>query len=347
MKVIPIKHVQEELSAYKIIESKVIDHSEVVVNFFDYCNMSCSFCTQDHNDKQGTSREEILSKTEIILDYIEQNTKTKVFFLHLMGGELFQDDLIENNILDHFSEFIEIIDSKKKPDIEIHYNFITNLVFSKTNEVLDFIKKHNLEIAISYDPTGRFNKEQFKKFKENIEIFKPYIKLFSCVMTIKSIEKVMKGDVYFDYLYNLFDCHWDHLLVADENIAVMLPTEQQLVDFYIHLVNDYPKVINVRQFLEKNKTQKMSCTRGNSLTIFSDNSIPTGCSGSVVLKDAKTLANHTSQIVHNFLNENMCLTCEYFSRCNFTCFVHNDYKNLVKDATGCPYKVVFDYVENK
>ena len=346
MKVIPISVAKEDVTAYKIIANKIIEHAEIVVNFFDYCNMRCSFCPQNHEDKQGITREEILSKTEHILEWVEKNENTNVFLLHLMGGELFQDDLIDNGILEHFSEFINILESKKRVGTTLQYNFITNLVFERTNEVINFLNKEDLKIAISYDSTGRFNREQFQVFKHNVELFKPYIRLFSCVLTRKSMEKVMQGDVYYDYLYNLFDCHWDHLLVGDDNIDLMLPTEQEITDFYIHLVKYYPKVLNVEQFLHKNKTQKMSCTRGNSLTIFSDNSIPIGCSGSVVLKNPKTVNNWSSEIVNNFLDEKMCLTCEYFSRCNLTCFINNDHKNLVKNPEGCPYKLVFDYVES-
>lgn len=345
MKVIPIKQVNKELTSYEIIGNKVIDHSEIVVNFFDYCNMKCSFCPQDHSDKQGTTKEEILSKTKYILDYVNENQKTKSFFLHLMGGELFQDDLIDDGILNHFDDFIDILEKNKRHNSELSYNFITNLIFDNTTEVLKFLKKNNLKINISYDPTGRFNKEQFIKFKNNVEIFKSHINLFSCVMTQKSMEKIIEGDDYFDYLYKHFDCHWDHLLVGDEKIGSMLPTEKEITDFYIHLVKHYPDVINVRQFFEKNKDQKMSCTRGNSLTIFSDNSIPLGCSGSVILKNSNTSDNWSNKIVHNFLEENMCLSCEYYSRCNLTCFIHNDYKNLVKNPQGCPYKLVFEYVQ--
>ena len=40
MKYIPIVAVnssKEKVSAYDIIKSKIIDHSEIVINFFDYC----------------------------------------------------------------------------------------------------------------------------------------------------------------------------------------------------------------------------------------------------------------------------------------------------------------------
>jgi sulfatase maturation enzyme AslB (radical SAM superfamily) len=351
MKYIPIvkQLPAENLSAYKIIQSKVIDHAEVVINFFDYCNMQCVFCPQDHTDRVGTSKQEILSKAEIVLDYIRSNSSTNTFLLHLMGGELFQDDLIDGRILEYFSEFIDTVESKKRLDATVDYNFITNLIFDRTDAVLDFVRKHNLELAISYDSAGRFNKSQLERFKQNVEIFKPYIRIVSCVMTQENINRVTEGDGYFDYLYSNFDCHWDHLLIADtyKHLDQQLPSESQLRDFYIHLVDNYPNTVNVQQFLNKKDSQKMSCTRGNSLTIFSDNSMPHGCSGSAVVKNSTTEFTGDSKIVHNFIDSNMCLSCKYYSRCNLTCFIHNDYKNLVRDASGCPYQQVFEYAEGK
>jgi hypothetical protein len=160
----------------------------------------------------------------------------------------------------------------------------------------------------------------------------------------------MKGDSYFEYLYSFFPCHWDHLLVADDYSEILdnqMPTERQIKEFYIHLVDNYPRVLNVEQFLTRGTVQKMSCTRGNSLTIFSDNSIPPGCSGSIITKNSNAGFTGDSKIVHNFIDSNECLSCEYYSRCNLTCFINNDYKNLVKDPSGCPYKGVFEYVERR
>jgi hypothetical protein len=348
MKYIPIvavNSIKEEISAYDIIKSKIIDHSEIVINFFDYCNMNCVFCPQDHSDKQGTSLTEILSKTDIVLDYVRKNTSTNLFLLHLMGGELFQDDLIDGGILEHFGEFIRVLESKKPDNVTFEYNFITNLALTRTDKLLDFVIKHEIELAVSYDPTGRFNQKQLELFKKNIEIFKPYIRMVSCVMTKPSIDKIIFGDQYFDYLYENFDCHWDHLLVSNSKMDYLLPSEQDIKNFYIHLVDHYPRVINVEQFLNKTQQQKMGCTRGNSLTVFSDNSIPNGCSGSAVVKDTITEYTEDSGIVGRFIEQNMCLSCEYYSRCNLTCFMNNEYKNLVRDPQGCPYQSVFKYAE--
>lgn len=347
MKSQPIHFYQkpDDLRTYDIIKTKVINHSEVVVNFFDYCNMRCSFCPQEHDSKEGMTREDILLKVKPILSYINNNP-SNTFLLHLMGGELFQDELIDIGFLDYYSQFIEELERGKREDVTLQFNFITNLVFKRTKEVMDFCDKHKLEIAISYDPVARFSKSQLEIFKNNVELFKPYIRMVSSVMTKQNMRAIIDGDEYFTYLYNNFTAHWDHLLVGYDYIEKMLPTENDIYEFYTHLVDNYPKCLNVEQFINKKTANKMSCTRGNSFTILADNSIPLGCSGSTVLKNSDNKdVLHTTKIIENFLEEHSCLECEYYSRCNLTCFINNEYKNLVKDVTGCVYKKVFQYAE--
>ena len=351
MKTIPIIPINDDTATYELIKNKIIDHAEIVVGFFDYCNMKCVFCPQDHTNKTGTSKVEILSKVTFVLEYIHNNSHTTEFLVHLMGGELFQDDLIENGMLDHYSEFIFELEKNKKDKI-LNYNITTNLVFSNTQPVIDFCKKHNLKLSASYDSHGRFTDSQLTTFKKNIDIFKPYIKLISGVLTVQNIRKIISGDSYFDYLYEHFDCYWDHLLISNKKYEFLLPTESDLLKFYIHLVDYYPNTVNTQQFFNKDyKTNKMSCTRGNSFTVLYDNSIPAGCSSSVLMnsnsENTKTADLGTTKIIDNFLNENDCLSCEYYSRCNLSCFVNNDYKHLVKDVTKCVFKEVFKYVKSK
>jgi sulfatase maturation enzyme AslB (radical SAM superfamily) len=205
----PIKFFKkDDTSTYKLIKDKVINHSEIVVNFFDYCNMRCAFCSQDHESKEGMSRLEILEKIPYILNYINTNN-SNLFLLHLMGGELFQDELIDNNFLEYFSEFIETLEKQKPTGVELNYNFITNLVFTRTDKVIEFLNKHNLKIAISYDPVARFTPKQLVQFKTNVDIFKPYIRMVSSVMTKQNMNAIISEDNYFKYLYDNFTIHFE------------------------------------------------------------------------------------------------------------------------------------------
>ena len=336
---------------YDLIRAKIPSYAEIIVNFFDHCNMRCVFCPQDHEDRTGVSREEILSKVDPICEFIQLN-QSEEFHLHLMGGELFQDEFIEQGYLEHYADFIQDvelrvsdIDSTKKLD----FNFITNLVVEDIQSVAAFCHFHKLKIAVSYDSFGRFTKKDLELFTRNIEIIAPYIRMISLTMTKQSMELIVNGeDTYFDYLYSRFDCDWDHLLPGNDGLKPMMPAESDLLRFYKVLADKYPKCINMKSFTENKLDAAMTsmpCTRGNSFTIFSDNSVPKGCSGSVILKNANTADLGGPKIIENFVDSRNCFECEYYSRCTFSCFIHNEYKDLVRDVDGCVYAKVFDYVK--
>ena len=87
---------------YKIIDTKVIDYAELVVCLFDHCNLRCVFCPQDHELLEGASEKEILSKVPGIVDWINNNQRSTYFKVHVMGGELFQDQFIQDGFLNYY-----------------------------------------------------------------------------------------------------------------------------------------------------------------------------------------------------------------------------------------------------
>jgi len=331
---------------YGVIKDKVIDWAEVVVNFFEHCNMSCVFCPQNHASQEGLSREEILKKVAPIAAWINSNSH-KEFHLHVMGGELFQDELIDQGFINHYSEFVEQLQRSVSPDKVLIFNFITNLVNDRMEHIIEFCKKYDLMMSVSYDLAGRFNPAQFEVFKRNIEVFKPYIKHISLVITKQNISNLIKGDEYHDYLYNNFTMTWDHLLPGHNALKVMMPKESELYEFYKLLIDKYPRTVNVESFLGTAPNNKMACTRGSSFTIMYDNSIPKGCSGSVLMKNNSTSNLEGTVIIQNFMNERSCFTCEFYQKCGFSCFISSDYKDLTKDLDECVFKKSFKYVQLK
>lgn len=330
---------------YEIISEKVIDWAEVVVNLFEHCNMSCVFCPQNHNNREGQSKKEILEKVEDISRWIKQ-TNYKEYHLHIMGGELFQDELIDSGYIQIYDDFISKI-KEQTPGKNLIFNFITNLVNNRMTELVNFCDRNSLQMSVSYDMAGRFNNSQFELFKKNIEIFKPYVRHISLVITKQNIQKLISGDSYHDYLYKNFTMTWDHLLPGHNSLKIMMPTESELFQFYKLLVDRYPNTVNVESFLDSAPNNKMSCTRGSSFTIMYDGTIPKGCSGSILMKNNKTENLESSKIVENFLNEHDCFSCEFYQKCNFTCFIRSDYKDLVKDLDECVFKKTFKYAKVK
>ena len=332
---------------YELIDKKIIDYAELVICLFDHCNLKCVFCPQDHNNTQGASEKEILSKIPGIVEWINNNKRSKYFKLHIMGGEIFQDIWIENQFLSIYQKFIDEIKSKVDSEKTLVFNFVTNLVFIETKKVSDFLEENNLKISVSYDSHGRFTNTQFDIFKNNIEIFKDKIEMISLVMTKQNIEAVIKGDSYFDYLYNNFKCDWDSFLPSVSVSETLMPKESDLLKFYKHLVDNYPLCLNISYFTENSRENRMSCTRGNSYTVMYDGTNPAGCSGSVLLRDGNTKNLGSTIIIQKFFDQYNCFECEYFKKCPFTCFIKNDYKKIVRDVGECVFKETFKYVEIK
>lgn len=338
------------MSIYDLIGKKVINHAEIVVILFEYCNLRCTMCTQNHETLDNTSREKILSKANYIIKWINNNNKTDHFKLHIMGGEVFENYFLENSYLEIYQEFIDKIkEGVHNKEKEIIFNFITNLVFDHTDTVLNFLEKNNLMISTSYDSTGRFSPKNFVTFKNNIEKFKKHISMVSCVMTAPTMKSIIAGDDYFDYLYSLFPVDWDSLWPAQINKInkLMVPKESETYEFYKCLVDRYPECLNVEHFVTNEPVMKMTCTRGNNTTILQDNSIPRGCSGTAYVKDRNTSDNDVSEVMLRFFNKYDCFQCQYFQKCSFTCFIKQDYKFIEEDLDECVFKKTFRYVEEK
>jgi hypothetical protein len=92
---------------------------------------------------------------------------------------------------------------------------------------------------------------------------------------------------------------------------------------------------------------KMTCTRGNNTTILQDNTVPKGCSGSAYVVDRKTSDDDVGEVITNFFEKYDCFTCEFFSRCPFTCFIKADYKYIEDDLDDCVFRKTFQHVKEK
>lgn len=329
---------------YSLIKDKIVSHAEVVVLLFESCNLACVFCPQNHNSEVGASREAILSKVDGIVNYINTN-KSNTIYMHIMGGELFQDKWIEQGFLDYYSEFIDQIKQRADPSKELVFNFVTNLVYERIDDVIAFCDKHSLKMSVSYDMNGRFNQPQLELFKQNIEKFDPYIRLISLVITKQNIQSLARGDDYYEYLYSKYLCSWDKLLPSNGFNEHLMPKESELLQFYKILADKYPLCTNMESFTSPS-ANTMTCTRGNSYTVLADGSIPKGCSGSVLINDARGPKEElgTTIIMQQFMSEKDCWHCDYYSKCSFSCFINNEYKNMDRDIEGCVFKEVFKYI---
>lgn len=334
---------------YDLINHKVIKYAELVIILFEHCNLKCVMCPQSHDSLENISKEEIMSKVDPIVKWINGN-RSKFFKLHIMGGEVFEDYFVSRGYLDIYQEFIEaindgIIDKEK----HVVHNFVTNLVFNHQDEVMEFLTRNRLKVSTSYDSSGRFSKSDFKLFKSNVEYFKDRIEMVAGVMHAPAMRKIIQGDEYFEYLYDNFTVDFDSLWPTgdDKTNRFLMPKESEAFEFYKTLVDKYPKCLNVEHFVTDKPVMKMTCTRGNNFTILQDNTAPSGCAGTPYLKDGKTKDLTTDKIVVNFFEKYNCFQCEYFQKCPFTCFVKADYKYIEEDLDDCVFRKTFDYVGKK
>lgn len=335
------------MSIQNLIQSKVPDYAEIEIFFFEHCNLRCVHCFQDHVNKDGMSRERILEKLPLIEKFFKATPKTEVI-LNIMGGELFQDSILEE-FLPVYSEFIcGVKDLGKKHNKSCRFNFVTNLLMTQHDQFTQWLQGHGLKLSVSYDLSGRFNTSQFETFKSNIERYKEHIGLISLVSTKQNINVLMRNEnPYYDYLYDTFDCYWDQITPGPTVPTVLVPTESEYLRFLKHLIDHYPRCTNLEAFTNKKQSNKMSCPSLNKLLIEADNKT----SSCRIHKHKESndfispVSDTNDNIIEKWIKDRDCFSCEYFKRCPFSCFVQHDWKRLVRDFDGCIYKEAFKYVD--
>jgi hypothetical protein len=332
-----------------LLSSKVPDYAEIEIFFFEHCNLRCVHCFQDHEATLGMNESSILSKLELIDQFFSRTPKQEVI-LNIMGGELFQDEILDE-FLPIYTKFIAGVNKlatkhNKKP----RFNFVTNLLATKHDLFISWLEEHNLKLSVSYDLSGRFNYSQLELFKKNIEIYRNYIGLICLVATKRNIELLItNSDPYFDYLYDNFDCYWDQLTPGPTVPTDLVPSESLYLSFMLFLVDNYPECTNLEAFVNGKAENKMSCPSLNKLLIETNNAT-SSCRIQQHKKsnDFITIVDRTNDaIIEKWITDKGCLQCEYFARCSFSCFVRNDWKRLKRDFDGCIYKETFKYIEIK
>jgi hypothetical protein len=289
---------------------------EIIAILFEYCDLNCMFCSQDHTSILGMDK--VADKFNSIIKVIEiQSRMGKTdFHLHIMGGEMFSDNL-EDHLFDEYTSLINRVkDYCNSHNIPILISVASSFVWTKQERVLKFKNDTGVSLMASYDPAGRFNKNTFEIFKKNVQDFKDHINQIGVVITKPSIEKFMKGNVpFFDYLYNNFPVFLDYY-GPQENAKFLTPKDVELRDFMKFMYDKWPNCYPIAEFPSKTK-QTMSCQ--DTYTIMPDNSFG-GCGKAEGVINIIPIKNITEQKWFDSYN---CLECEHFSRCSLGCFMSN------------------------
>jgi len=333
-----------------ILKDKREAREEFFINLFELCNLKCSFCWQDHNDKRGMDT--VRDKAQVIIDrLIERKKYTNGFDINLMGGELFFDEINDSLFDDYFYLAKKVNEYCTANSIEVSFNWVTNLVFTKTQRVLklqsDLIDEGvDSMLTTSYDPRGRFNTKNFNLFLKNIDIVRMHLRSVGIVMTRPNIMAIMKGDSKLQSLYKKIDLYFDYYS-PEESFKTSLPKDSELLVFFKYMLQNYPKAEPFRSWRE-NDINKMTCRSSNVI-------LPDGGGGKCRSLVAKSLYDEflsefdvkdNDSMEKSFIERRNCLTCEFFQKCGLGCFLQSDFLKH-NDLEDCLFYLTFKEIQGE
>lgn len=321
------------------IHNKRTSTGEIIVTLFEFCDLSCLFCNQDHNSVLGIDT--VVDKFEEIKLCIEtlQKKGKKDFAIHIMGGEVFSDKL-KDSIYNDYKILVDKINRYGiENEIPIVVSFVTNFVWKKTDRVKKFLDESKVEVLTSYDPAGRFNVENFEIYKQNIQEFKNYVTSVNVIITKPNIDKFMKNQIpFFDYLYENFSIYFDYY-GPENNKDLLMPKDVEVREFMKYMIDHWPNVAPMKNF-HKKESMPMTCM--DTYTV-----LPTGkwggCGQFEKIDHIIPIKKVTEQQWFDSYN---CIECEHFQRCSLGCFMSNHVRDM-RTQEVCWLKEVYDYVDSK
>lgn len=339
-----------ELSDF-ILRDKRDSQQEYTIHLFEFCNLNCPFCWQDHDNIVGINT--VLDKLESVDKFLKTEMRKSVVF-NIMGGEIFADEIFDISLLNDYIALAKgIKELGKKYNKKTEINWVTNLVISKRDQVeilLQNCRDLNMKskLVTSFDPAGRFNKPNLQIFLDNIKHFRNELDGIGILLTkpnikywLKETEGVLK-QLYDDGIYLYADYY-----MPDCQAKRSAPSDQDMLDIFKHFINNYPKIDPIRSWIE-NETNVVSCR--SSKLILEDGTM---CLCGNLVQDAKDKAMYKTDIQKknntpieaSFINKYNCSTCKYFSRCTLGCFMAHDYKYAEEILDECVYKITHRYIE--
>ncbi len=324
-----------------ILEQKRSPRGEIIVTLFEQCNLSCKFCNQDHNSTQGMDT--IREKLEPIKRAIEllQRMRKESFSIHFMGGELF-DDRISQSCFDDYEFLVDKVSEYcEERSIPVEFLFQSNLVHLNTHRVKEFfrtllIRKSDVSLGTSYDPSMRFSAADLMIFRKNLEHYGDLLSLVNVVLTRPNIEKFLTNRIpHFDYIYEHFPVYFDYY-TPEANFEMMSPSDREHRDMFEFLVEKYPLSYPVADWVDTS-TKSLSCQ--STYTIMPDGS---GGRCTVLLNSfQKQVAPSTAgEMEHKFVDRMECMSCEYFAQCGLGCFLQNHFNGSNRQMNYCWMKDV-------
>lgn len=330
----------------ELLKEKVNTSTEIEIHLFEFCNLNCSFCGQDHDSRVGMDT--IPEKAEQVIAFMKRSPLTS-HTINIMGGEIF-NDLIEDSVFEEYLAFYHRINNYcKENQLTVRFNWVTNLIFSKNIlNVFNLIESSegNSFISTSYDFSGRgLNINRYLQFRNNLTLLKQHIGVIGFVLTKPSIKKLLNDqDKFFkEELYPNYPLYFDYY-VPEKSSDKMMPSEEEMLKAFNYIAEHYPKVEPIKSMLENTQNQ-MTCFSLNKVTILPDGKEVTCRYLKYEKEDFISEVNYHSNenIIEAHLERNQCLTCPYYHRCQFRCFVQADWRRLERlENNQCFIRCFFD-----
>lgn len=335
-----------------IIGDKKPKVAEIELTLFENCDVNCAFCGHDKKSVVGMTIEEMMLKMDSVAAFLDQiDDDIETVHLHMVGGELLQDRLIDAGFLDHYRAIISKYDELcKQRDLETKVIFVSNMLTHRQDRVLDFFKEVNQSISMkfiaSYDLAGRPINDQYKA---NLNFFKDYIANINVVVTKQAIKKLITGDPYFDLLYSNFEIFMDDFL-PDEWTQRMIPSDEEYFQYLMCVKDRYPNLMPYGDAIEKvlaGKQNEIQFTTFNKCTILPDGRVTNYLWSRHKPELFRVLVNYedNSNMLWNFIEESGCLSCEHFQSCPLRCPVSYSWNGIERGE--CVNKRLFDCVTNR
>lgn len=329
----------ELIPVVDILREKKGKRKEAHLILFEWCNLRCSFCHQDHDSKVGFDADSMIAKATTLIESMDNDSEVVI---NITGGELFMDE-VPDWMFGYYVMIGQMLLTRFK---KAKLVWGTNLIFSNSARVMRLINMlkpyGHAVLATSYDPAGRFNESQRARFFEVLREVQPYVETVNVVITKQNIESFLSGreGPEVDWLCENFDLYFDHY-IPSKMYEYIQPDEDLISELYLHLNQRYPNSYPIKDW----KANVINETTCRSTKIINKDGVVSTCwseaGKDAILDETEGLiAKDAAEVA--FVEHYGCFECEYYSRCGLRCFLHDTV--LGDKSKECSIKKMFSVI---